>query len=129
MTYFQKLDSLNFLEVNRGYYQYLDNDAKGAIGYITGDDNLSINLTDEKEYGILYKNASDDYRERVLEDQCDGRPCYEWQVPYGLDEGYGYKDVSTAVDILGNNYSNYNLPSGWEQVSSSDGCLKLYNKQ
>ncbi len=51
------------------------------------------------DYGKLYYQASNEYKTMILEDQCDGRHVYEWQVPYGLDEACGYKSVQTAVDV------------------------------
>ena len=52
--------------------------------------------------------ASSEYRALVLEDQCNVRPVYEWQVPYGLDPVYGNKVVQLVVDVLYNEAATEN---------------------
>ena len=117
MAYFMKLDDLDFLEQTRPEYNYIDDDAKNAVGYITDDEDDEI--MEHSDYGKLYNEASAEYRRMILEDHCDGRPVYEWQVPYGLDEVYGYKSVSTAVDVINNESALENLSCEWKVDASS----------
>eukprot|EP01083_Nonionella_stella_P051199 135961_1 len=60
------------------------------------------------------------YRSMILEDHCDGRPVYEWQVPYGLEETFGYKAVDTAVDVICNENALENIQMHWKVYSSGD---------
>ena len=46
--------------------------------------------------------ASSEYRALVLEDQCNVRPVYEWEVPYRLDPVFGIKAAQLVVDVLYN---------------------------
>ena len=96
--YYAKLDSLNFLELTRSDYNYIDSDANNAVGYITEDEDDEIEI--HKDYGKTYKMAGNEYRELVLSDHCQGRPVYEWQVPYELDVAFGYRDSMIYIDIL-----------------------------
>ena len=59
-------------------YIWLPNDADGAIGYISDEDDDPI--TDAPEFGLSYLEATPDYRDRVLKDRCQGRPVFEWQI-------------------------------------------------
>eukprot|EP01083_Nonionella_stella_P014923 41797_1 len=118
MAYFMKLDDLDFLEQTRPEYNYIDDDAKNAVGYITDDEDDEI--MEHTDYGAVYSDASDEYREMILEDHCDGRPVYEWQVPYGLECAFGYKSVETAVDIICNENALENIQMEWVVYSSGD---------
>eukprot|EP01084_Bolivina_argentea_P214078 363497_1 len=115
MAYFMKLDDLDFLEQTRPEYNFIDDDAKNAVGYITDDEDDEI--LEHSDYGKLYYQASNEYKTMILEDHCDGRPVYEWQVPYGLDEAYGYKSVQTAVDVLCNEKTVENINMQWKIIS------------
>lgn len=112
-----KLDDLDFLEQTRAEYNFIDDDAKNSVGYITDDEDDEI--MDHNDYGKLYPDASDDYKQLILEDHNDGRPVYEWQVPYGLDKAYGYKSVGTAVDVINNEDAINNINMNWK-VNSGD---------
>lgn len=107
-----KLDDLDFLEQTRPEYNFIDDDAKNSVGYITDDEDDEI--LDHTDYGKLYNDSSDDYKQLILEDHCDGRPVYEWQVPYGLDTAYGYKSVSTVVDVICNQEKIDNITMNWK---------------
>ena len=120
MAYFMKLDDLDFLESTRAEYNFIDDDAKNAVGYITDDEDDEI--MDHAEYGKVYEDASAEYRRLIVEDHCDGRPVYEWQVPYGLDQVYGYKSVSTAVDVICNESALENTKMHWKP--KGDGILQ-----
>ena len=57
-----------------------------------------------------------------MSEHFSGRPVYEWQVPFGLDEAFGYKSIATAADVICNgktikNYANME----WKQRSSENG--------
>jgi len=98
MAYFMKLDDLDFLEETRPEYNWIDDDANDAVGYVTDDEDDEVAA--HKCYGSAYPAADDEYRAMVLDDGCGGRPVFEWQVPYGLHQVFGYQSVATAVDVL-----------------------------
>ncbi|ETO01236.1 hypothetical protein RFI_36204, partial [Reticulomyxa filosa] len=114
---------LNFLEATRSNYQYLDDNSRNAIGYVSENDNDELLV--DPEYGKHYCHASEKYRSQVLRDPCDGRPVYEWQVPFGLDEAHGYKDVSTAVDVLGNENALKNTNFEWKEGTTQGNEITL----
>eukprot|EP00494_Astrolonche_serrata_P029613 UN29880 len=85
---------------------------KGYLGYMSEDDEF---LTREQdEFGLSYKSAAPHQRSSVLVDRCQGRPTYEWQVPAGMDRYYGFKSVSTAVDVNYTDAINENDIYDWE---------------
>ncbi len=90
MAYFMKLDDLDFLEQTRAEYSFIDDDANNLVGYITDDEDDQI--LEHCDYSSAYNECSAQYRALILSDHCLGRPVYEWQVPYGLDEAHGYKN-------------------------------------
>ena len=90
-TYFGKLDALDFLQNVRSNYPWTGDADDDALGYNTEDGDTDARYS-HNDYGKLYKDASGEYRDMVLRDHCHGRPVYEWQVPYGLDEAYGYQE-------------------------------------
>ena len=98
-TYFAKLDALHFLQEDRSNYPWMDDDADGAIGYNT-DEGDTDSRFEHSDYGKYYKDASAAYSEMILKDQNLGRPVYEWQVPYGLDEAYGYNEGLFAFILV-----------------------------
>ena len=112
MAYFMKLDDLDFLEETRSEYNFIDDDAKNAVGYVTDDEDDEI--MEHPDYGKMYSDADHEYRDMILEDHCDGRPVYEWQVPYGLHQVYGYKSVETAVDVICNEAALENIKMEWK---------------
>jgi len=84
----------------------------GCLGYMSEDDD---ELTREHdEFGVSFTNASIVYKSEALADQCEGRPTYEWQIPAGVDRYYGYKTVSTVVDVNYTDAINENDVYDWE---------------
>jgi len=84
----------------------------GHLGYMSEDDEFLTR--EEDEFGETFADASVLYRNEILADQCEGRPTYEWQVPAGADRYYGYKSVSSAVDINYTDAINENDVYDWE---------------
>lgn len=84
----------------------------GCLGYMSEDDELMTREDDE--FAVPFYKSSVVYRNKVLEDQCEGRPTYEWQIPAGADRYYGYKTVSTAVDVNYTDAINENDVYDWE---------------
>lgn len=91
----------------------------GCLGYMSEDDEFMTR--EEDEFGVPYYKASPIYRNAVLEDQCEGRPTYEWQIPAGADRYYGYKTVSSAVDISYTDAINENDIYDWELTEEQIG--------
>lgn len=87
----------------------------GYLGYMSEDDEFLTR--EEDEFGEKYAEASVMYRNEMLHDRCEGRPTYEWQVPAGADRYYGYKSVSTAVDINYTDAINENDVYDWEVMT------------
>ncbi len=71
-------------------YSFIDDDANNLVSYITDDEDDQI--LEHCDYSSAYNECSAQYRALILSDHCLGRPVYEWQVPYGLDEAHGYKN-------------------------------------
>lgn len=123
-----KLDDLDFLEQTRPEYNFINDDAKNSVGYITDDEDDEI--MEHKDYGKLYTDSSDEYKQLILEDHCDGRPVYEWQVPYGLHQVYGYQNgVYTAVDIICNEEKLENIDMKWKvNIGDTTNGIMLINE-
>jgi len=100
------------------------------LGYMSEDDDFLTR--EEDEYGVPYYKANVIYRNQALIDQCEGRPTYEWQIPAGADRYYGYKTVSTAVDVNYTDAINENDVYDWEttdeQISMKGTHHILYNR-
>jgi len=95
------------------------------LGYMSEDDEFMTR--EEDEYGVPYYKASPIYRNEVLMDKCEGRPTYEWQVPAGADRYYGYKTVSSAVDINYTDAINENDVYDWELTEEkADGLTSMH---
>lgn len=83
----------------------------GCLGYMSEDDDELAREHDE--FGVTYSKATPVYRNEALLDQCEGRPTYEWQIPAGVDRYFGYKTVSTVVDVNYTDAINENDVYDW----------------
>jgi len=129
-------EQLEFQRIMRsicqGNYMNLTEEQMRAanLGYMSEDDDFMVR--EEDEHGVPYYKANVLYRNEVLTDQCEGRPTYEWQVPAGADRYYGYKTVSTAVDINYTDAINENDVYDWEvtneQIQMKGKHYILYNR-
>jgi len=118
---FKKMSTPNYLKLT-------DEQLKvGCIGYMSEDDETDETL--HPEYHLTYQQASANYKREVLEDKCLGRPSYEWQIPFGIDEINGYKSVITAADVMGNPQAIGNWKFDWEVIESKDNGTVLENKR
>jgi len=118
--------------VCQGNYMNLTEEQMRAanLGYMSEDDDFLIR--EEDEYGVPYYKANVIYRNQSLVDKCEGRPTYEWQIPSGADRYYGYKTVSTAVDVNYTDAINENDVYDWEttdeQIEMKGTHYILYNR-
>merc|ERR1719210_1055244 len=102
----------------------------GCLGYMSEDDDYLTREDDQ--FATPYFKANVVYRNQQLEDRCEGRPTYEWQVPAGADRFYGYKTVSTAVDVNYTDAINENDVYDWEmtneQIQMKGTHYIMYNR-
>merc|ERR1719499_823842 len=102
----------------------------GNLGYMSEDDEFLAR--EEEDFGVEFSKANIVYRNQQLMDRCEGRPTYEWQIPAGADRFYGYKTVSTAVDINYTDAINENDVYDWEltseQIPMKGKHYILYNR-
>jgi len=116
----------------QGNYMNLTEEQMRAanLGYMSEDDDFLTR--EEDDYGVPYYKANVIYRNQALVDRCEGRPTYEWQIPAGADRYYGYKTVSTAVDVNYTDAINENDVYDWEttteQIPMKGTHYILYNR-
>jgi len=116
----------------QGNYMNLTEEQMRAanLGYMSEDDDFLTR--EEDDYGVPYHKANVIYRNQALVDRCEGRPTYEWQVPAGADRFYGYKTVSTAVDVNYTDAINENDVYDWEptdeQIQMKGTHYIMYNR-